>query len=153
MALASRRWRVLLALPAIAMAAWALPATAVDFRSVSVEAAVLFDAPSRKARKLFILARNYPLEVLVALDGWTKVRDATGELAWIEAGQLDARRTVLVKVARAPVRQQADEAAPLAFEVEQDVVLEMLETSGNFVRVRHADGATGYIRITHVWGL
>ncbi len=153
MAQASRRWRLFLALPSLVMAAWALPAVAVEFRSVSADAAVLFDAPSRKARKLFILARNYPLEVLVSLDGWTKVRDATGELAWIEASQLDARRMLLVKVPRAAVRQQPDEAAPVAFEVEQDVVLEMLETSGNFVRVRHADGGAGYIRITHVWGL
>lgn len=148
------RWRPwLIAAWSMAMAGGSLPAAAVEFRSVAVDAAVMFDAPSRKARKLFILARNYPLEVLVSLDGWTKVRDATGELAWIEAGQLDVRRTLLVRVPRAQVRQQADEAAPIAFEVEQDVVLEMLEASGNYVRVRHADGATGFIRITQVWGL
>lgn len=151
MTLRGRAW--LIALSLLAMTGWSLPAAAVEFRSVAVDAAVMFDAPSRKARKLFILARNYPLEVLVSLDGWTKVRDATGELAWIEAGQLDARRMLLVKVPRAQVRQQADEAAPLAFEVEQDVVLEMLDASGNYVRVRHADGATGFIRITQVWGL
>lgn len=148
------RWRPwVIALSWLAAAGWSLPAASVEFRSVAVDAAVMFDAPSRKARKLFILGRNYPLEVLVSLDGWTKVRDATGELAWIEAGQLDARRTLLVKVARAQVRQQADESAPVAFEVEQDVALEMLEASGNYVRVRHADGATGFIRITQVWGL
>jgi SH3-like domain-containing protein len=58
-----------------------------------------------------------------------------------------------VRVPRAQARAAADEAAPLVFEAEQDVVLELLETAGNFVRVRHAQGMTGYVRITQVWGL
>jgi len=120
---------------------------------VGVDAAILYDAPSRKARKLFILGRQYPVEVLVALEGWIKVRDAAGDLAWIESNQLDARRMLLVRVPRAQVREQPEESAPIAFEVEQDVVLELLETVGNFARVRHADSGVGYVRITQVWGL
>jgi len=141
------------ALIALVLAAAAADVAAVDFRSVAVDAAVLYDAPSIKARKLYILGRDYPVEVLVALEGWTKVRDASGELAWIEAKQLSERRTLLVRVPRAEVRQAASESAEVLFYVEQDVVLELIEMDANYAKVRHADGPSGYVRVTQVWGL
>ncbi|MCC7546785.1 MAG: SH3 domain-containing protein [Burkholderiales bacterium] len=142
-----------LLLAALALGAAAPGARALEYRSVSVDAAVLFDGPSIKARPVAILSRHYPVEVVVALDGWLKVRDATGELAWIEARQLSARRTLSVRVPRAQVRAAPEESAALVFEAQQDVVLELLEVSGNFVRVRHARGMTGYVHVTQVWGL
>ena len=39
-----------------------LAAQALEFRSVDAEAAVLYDAPSAQAKKLFILSRHYPVE-------------------------------------------------------------------------------------------
>jgi SH3-like domain-containing protein len=144
------------ALSAGAALAWTLAAGAawgIEYRSVSADAGILYDAPSTRAQKLFILGRGYPVEILVTLEGWAKVRDASGELAWIEAGQLSAARTLLVKVPKAQIRAAPDEAAPVVFEAEQDVVLEFLELTGNFARVRHADGAAGFVRITQVWGL
>jgi SH3-like domain-containing protein len=128
-------------------------ALAIDFRSVAQPAAVLYDAPSLKARKLFVLNQGYPVEVVVTLDAWLKVRDASGELAWIEAKNLSTQRFVMVKVTRAEVRRAPDEAAPVVFLVEQDGLLEVIETADNWAHVRHRDGAIGYIRITQVWGL
>ena len=128
-------------------------ALALDFRSVAPPAAVLYDAPSLKARKLFILNQGYPVEVVVTLDTWLKVRDASGELAWVEAKNLSTQRSVMVKVARAEVRRAPDEGAPVVFLVEQDSLLEVIEIADNWAQVRHRDGATGYIRITQVWGL
>jgi SH3-like domain-containing protein len=140
----------------LALLAWLLTAgtaCAIDYRSISVDAGILYDGPSTKAQKVFILGRGYPVEVLVTLEGWVKVRDATGALAWIESGQLSGKRMVMVKVPRAQAHAAADETAPVVFEAEQDVVLELLEMAGNFARVRHADGATGFVRVNQVWGL
>ena len=141
------------ALIALILAAAAPDAGAVEFRSVAVDAAVLYDAPSTKARKLAILGHDYPVEVLVSLEGWTKVRDAGGDLAWIEAKQLSERRMLMVRVPRAEVRQAASESAEVLFLVEQDGLLELMEMDGNYARVRHADGPSGYVRVTQVWGL
>ena len=55
---------------------------------------ILYDAPSLKARKLFILNQGYPVELVVTLEGWYKVRDAAGELAWVEAKNLSTRKMV-----------------------------------------------------------
>jgi SH3-like domain-containing protein len=116
-------------------------------------AAILYDAPSAKANKLFLLGKGYPVELLVTLEGWYKVRDATGGLAWIEAKDLSPLRTLAVKVARADVRAAPQDDAAIVFQAEQDVLLELLELSGAFARVRHSDGETGYVRIDQVWGL
>jgi SH3-like domain-containing protein len=126
---------------------------AIEFRSVGPAAVILYDAPSLKARRLFILNQGYPVEIVVSLEGWYKVRDAAGGLAWLEAKELSTRRTVMVKVARADIRKSPDENAPIVFRADQDVLLDVLETVDNWARVKHSDGAVGYIRITQVWGL
>jgi SH3-like domain-containing protein len=131
----------------------ALPAWALEFRSVASKSAILYDAPSVKANKLFLLGKGYPVELLVALEGWYKVRDATGVLAWVEAKDLSSVRTLAVKVARADVRAAPQDDGPIVFQAEQDVLLELLDLSGAFARVRHSDGETGYVRIDQVWGL
>ncbi|HXF66688.1 MAG TPA: SH3 domain-containing protein [Burkholderiales bacterium] len=131
----------------------AVAAAAADFRSVAEGAAVLYDAPSVKAKKLYVVSRGYPLELVVAVEGWSKVRDANGDLAWIESRLLSEKRTVLVKVPLAQVREAADEAAAIVFQARESVVLELLEAApGGWLRVRHRDGQSGYVRASQVWG-
>ena len=47
-------------------------ASAAEFRSVQENAAVLYDAPSRAAKPLFVVQRHYPLEVIVNLEAWSR---------------------------------------------------------------------------------
>jgi len=127
-------------------------AGAADFRAAADAAVVLYDAPSAKARKLFIVSKGYPLEVVVQVEGWIKVRDAAGVLSWVEAKALENTRSVLVKTAAA-VRQKPVDDAPIAFEVQRDVLLEVMEPArGGWIHVRHRDGVAGYVRATDVWG-
>jgi SH3-like domain-containing protein len=135
--------------------ALALPAAAhAEFRSVGEAAAILYDAPSVKAAKLYVAGRNLPVEVIANDGAWVKVRDPFGGLSWIEGKALVARRTVFVNAPVADVRQRPEVAAPLAFQAQAGVVLELLEPGQTgWARVRHADGATGYVRIGAVWGL
>ncbi len=136
-----------------AMLAALAPTGAAEFRSIADNAAVLYDAPSAKAKKLYVIGRNYPVEIVVIVEGWTKVRDAGGELAWIESKYLSERRTVMVKVRLADIRQAADDSAPLAFQAEQNVLLDLVELTGTgWARVAHRDGQSGYVRLNQVWG-
>lgn len=127
-------------------------AAAADFRSAAEAAVVLYDAPSNKATRLFIVNRGYPLEVVVQVEGWVKVRDASGALSWVESKSLDNARNVLLKVPAA-VRQKPAADAPLAFEGQRDLLLELLDGgSGGWLHVRHRDGTAGYVRAADVWG-
>jgi SH3-like domain-containing protein len=138
---------------AVAGLGWAGAGAAADFRSVAENAAVLYDAPSAKAKKLYVVSHGYPVEVLVMVEGWSKVRDASGEMTWIESKQLSDKRSVMVRTPLAQVREAADDNAPVAFQAQQNVLLELLEVaSGGWLRVRHRDGQSGYVRVAQVWG-
>lgn len=142
-----------LAMAAVLSASSLGSAWALDFRSVAGNAAVLYDAPSAKARKLYVVNQGYPLEVMVVLEGWVKVRDANGELTWVESKALSERRTVMVKIPVAPVRQAASDTAPVIFEAQQHVILELEDAATiGWLRVKHRDGQAGYIKTTDVWG-
>jgi SH3-like domain-containing protein len=128
-------------------------AQAIEFRSLS-EPAIMYDAPSEQGKRLFILRPGTPVEVVVTLDKWIKVREPGGSLNWVERRVLANRRTVLVTAERAAVRREARDDALLSFEAARNVVLELAEPpSLGWVKVRHADGLIGYIRAGDIWGL
>ena len=145
------RRRALVALSLIGAASAAL---AIDYRSVNVPAAILYDAPSQQGKKLYLIKAQTPVEVVVRLEGWFKVRDAEGSLAWIESRNVVDRRTLVVTAARAEIRQSDKPEAPVLAELEKWVAVEFVEAaSPGWAKVRHRDGAIGYIRSTQVWGL
>ncbi len=126
---------------------------ALEFVSVAEPSAILYDAPSQKAKKLFVVSRYLPLEQVVSLNNWVKVRDHTGSLAWVEKRILSSQRYVVVTVPVAAIRQAAEDNAPLAFQAQQQVALEWLENTGTgWLKVRHQDGTTGYVSKHDVWG-
>jgi SH3-like domain-containing protein len=137
--------------PALLLAAFG--ANAAEFRSVQDNVAVLYDAPSRQAKPLYVVSRSYPLEVIVNLEAWVKVRDQAGALTWIEKKALSEKRMVLVTASSAEARERPEDGAPGVFSAAQNVALELIEVAPNgWLRVRHADGATGFMRATAVWG-
>lgn len=129
-------------------------ASALDFRSISVPKAVLFDAPSAQAKKLFVIWQGYPVEIIVNLGDWVKVRDNQGGLTWVESKNLSPKRTVIVVQGPVEMRQAADGSSDVVSLLDKDVVLDLIEaTSGGWVKVKHRDGLTGYVQANAVWGL
>jgi SH3-like domain-containing protein len=134
---------------------------AADFLATADAATVLYDAPSAKAKPLFVLSKDTPLEVIVPVEGWTKVRDVGGTIGWIEKKSLADRRSLVVRVPAADVRANPDEAAALVFRAENGVLLELAEpatsstttSTPGWVKVRHRDGQAGFVRVTQVFGL
>ena len=128
----------------------------------TVEAAtVLYDAPSARSKPLFVLGRDVPLEVIVPVEAWIKVRDAGGTIGWVEKRALGERHTLVVRAPVAEIHANPDEAAPVVFRAEQNVLLELAEPAASaattampgWVGVRHRDGQAGYVRISQVFGL
>ena len=145
-------WRRLLATACLALLA--APVLAIDYRSVDVPAAILYDSPSLKGKKLYLIKAQTPIEVVVRLEGWFKVRDAEGTLAWLEAKQLSERRTLVVTAARAEIRQSDKAEAAVLAELDKWVAVEFIEPAApGWAKVRHRDGVTGFVRATQVWGL
>lgn len=131
-----------------------LSATALEFRSVTEHKTVLYDAPSASAKKTLILSQFYPLEVIVNLGDWIKVRDAQGTINWIEAKHLSNKRTLMIVAAHAEIRADASATSALVATLEKGVVLEMVDQklTNGWLQVKHRDGATGFILVTSLWG-
>jgi SH3-like domain-containing protein len=136
-------------------------AAAADYKTTAEAPTLLYDAPSTKARPLFVYGRDVPLEVLVAVEGWTKIRDVSGAFGWIPNKGLANKRMLLVRVPVAEVRANPDDAAPLVFRAEQNVLLDLAESATSpgstatpgWVKVRHRDGQSGYVHVSQVFGL
>ena len=127
---------------------------AVDFKTVGATPVILYDAPSAKGGKLYVAPRGMPLEVVLSYGEWVKVRDASGEMAWTEAKGLSAKRNVVARAANLKVRASPDDTASAILLVDKGVLLEMSEqASSGWVKVRHKDGQSGYVKTSEVWGL
>ena len=150
--IAVRALLVALALPIIASAA--------NFRSTRDAATVLYDAPSAQAKPLFVYGRDMPVESLVTVEGWTKIRDASGTIGWMQNRALSDKRMLVVRAPGADVRAAPEERAPVVFRADRDVLLELAEpnvsqaatATPGWVKVRHRDGQTGYLRLAQVFG-
>lgn len=125
-----------------------------EFLSIAKPAVVLYDAPSLNAGKLYVASVNLPLEVVVKVVGWVKVRDYHGYLAWAEDKNLSPKRFVIVKVPAGSVYESPNPASSLIFQAQQDVLLELLGVvAGGWVKVKHQNSQTGYIRTDQIWGV
>jgi SH3-like domain-containing protein len=140
----------------IAGAALLLVATAgqaLDFKTVGSEPVILYDLPSVKSAKLFVAPRGMPLEVMLAYGDWVKVRDVSGDLAWTEANGLSDKRQVVVRQSGLKVRTTPDTSARIGFIADKGTLLEVIELiASGWVKVRHQDGQSGYLKSTDIWG-
>ncbi len=140
----------------IAAALWLVAgcSLALEFKSVANTPAIMFDAPSQKGKKLFVAPRGMPVEVVLTYGEWSKVRDASGTLAWLETKTLSNKRNVVVSAASAKVRAAADEAAFILFTADKSVLLELAEPpASGWLKVKHRDGLSGYVKTNEIWGL
>lgn len=128
-------------------------AAEAEFLSVSEQAVTMYDAPSLNAEKLYVASLYLPLEVVVKVEGWVKVRDSSGTLAWVERKFLSDKRYVIVTAHLASIYQLPDSYSPLLFQAQRNVVMEWLGTeTSEWVKVRHRDGRIGFVRSAQVWG-
>jgi SH3-like domain-containing protein len=131
----------------------AVAAQAFDFKAIGDAPAVMYDAPTQKGIKRFIAPAGMPVEVVHVSGEWSKVRDASGEMLWVETKALGAKRTVVVTVANAKIHAKAEDSAALVFSADKGVLLDMVEpVASGWIKVRHRDGQSGYVRASEVWG-
>ena len=126
-----------------------------EFRSVSVSKTILYEAPSATTKRVYLVSEGYPLEVIVNLGDWLKVRDPYGTLGWVESKNLQSKRTVIVKVDKANIFKEPELKSALLANIEKDVVIELsdpLITSG-WIKVRYQQDLDGYIQASQVWGI
>ena len=126
-----------------------------EFRSVALPKTILYEAPSATTKRVYLVSEGYPLEIIVNLGDWLKVRDSFGTLSWVESKNLQSKRTVIVKVDKANIYKEPESKSALIATTEKDVVIELsdpLITNG-WIKVRYQQDLDGYIQTSQVWGI
>ncbi|MGD9942652.1 MAG: SH3 domain-containing protein [Burkholderiaceae bacterium] len=138
---------------AVLCLAGAAAATAAEFRGVAGSAAILYDGPSERARKLFIVVQGTPLEIISTINQWVKVRDQSGDVLWIARADLGESRHVVANTL-ASIRRSPQTTGELVVQVDRGVLLEVVDAQAapGWLRVRHADGAAGFVAAAEIWG-
>ncbi|NHQ84506.1 SH3 domain-containing protein [Iodobacter sp. HSC-16F04] len=128
-------------------------AFALEYRSVARHGAVLSEAPGDEAKKLFLASKGMPLELLAEQGDWARVRDKAGSLAWLRKKDLSTKHTVQV-LRDATIYKAADAKSAIIYRAGKDLLLDLQEnTRTGWLKVKHRDGASGFIRIEEVWGV
>ena len=126
-----------------------------EFRSVAFAKTILYEAPSATTKKLYLVGEGYPLEIIVNLGDWLKVRDPYGTLSWAESKNLQSKRTVIVKVDKANIFKDPESKSALVATIEKDVVIELSDPliANGWIKVRYQQDLDGYIKTSQVWGI
>ena len=128
-----------------------------DFRQTSADATIAFEGPSAKATKQYLYSRGTPVEIVVQIEGWLKVRDAQGALAWVERRALTDRSNVQIKTPIADALAAPDATSPIVFRAENGVLLTLVTpqppNTGAWAQVKHRDGQVGFVRVDALFGL
>ena len=126
-----------------------------EFRSVASSKTILYEAPSATTKRVYLVDEGYPLEIIVNLGDWLKVRDPYGTLSWAESKNLQSKRTVIVKVDKANIYKDPESKSALVATIEKDVVIELSDPliANGWIKVRYQQDLDGYIQTSQVWGI
>jgi len=127
-----------------------------DFMSVNVDQAFLHEAPSDSTKKSYIVTKGYPLEVIVSLKEWKKVKDHEGLINWIKTSDLSSKRTVLNLKDNNSIYLEPSTVSPMLAKVNENVTLELLDPKkiDDWVKVYSKVGdIEGFIKASDLWGI
>lgn len=126
-------------------------ATAAEYVSVLKNEVNVRSGPNTKTEVLWTLFKGFPLQVIARKGKWTQVVDFEGDKGWIASSLLAKEKTVIVKVDSANLRGGAGTDHETVADVKHGVVFKLLTTKGDWVKVKHADGTTGWIFSKLLW--
>jgi len=126
-----------------------------EFRSVAFAKTILYEAPSATTKRVYLVGEGYPLEIIVNLGDWLKVRDPYGTLSWVESKNLQSKRTVIVKADKANIYKDPESKSALVATIEKDVVIELSDPliANGWIKVRYQQDLDGYLQTSQVWGI
>lgn len=140
--------RLLLALLVLALAS---PAVAAEYVSVNKDGVNVRSGPDTKKDLLWEVFKDFPLQVVKRQKEWVQIKDFEGDQGWIYANLISKAKRVIVKATSANMRSEPKKDASVVATVKYGVVFTPLEKKGEWLKVEHEDGTSGWIAATLVW--
>jgi len=135
-----------------ALGSLAASASAAERLSVKNESANFRDGPGDKHAIVYSADKFYPVEALEKKDGWVKVKDFEGDVAWVAERLLAKQETIVVEGDKVNVREKPNTTSEIAFKAERGEVFKVESHQGKWLKVTDASGDGGWIRDDMVWG-
>jgi len=127
------------------------PASGTKYASVLKDGANIRSGPEAKKEILWTVYKGFPLQIISLQGKWAQVTDFDGDKGWITTDLLAKEKTVIVKATSANLRAGAGKDYETVAEVKHGVVFKPLATEGEWVKVKHADGTTGWMLGKLLW--
>lgn len=98
------------------------------------------------------LFKGYPLKVLATKGDWLKISDFENDEGWIYSPLVVPNTTVIVNGKQSiNMRSKPDTKGAIVATVDRGVVLTKVSSKGKWVKVRHTQGAVGWIYRPLLW--
>jgi SH3-like domain-containing protein len=128
-------------------------ARAGEYVSVQNDGVNVRSGPSTNDEVRWEVFKNFPLQITKRQGDWVQVTDFEGDIGWIYSSLLSPSRSVIVRKSKVNLRDQptTNKDTRVIAVVKYGVVFTPLEKKGDWLKVRHADGTTGWISKDLVW--
>lgn len=129
----------------------AAPAAAAEYASVSKDGVNIRSGPATDKEILWELFKGFPLQILERKGQWVQIVDFEGDKGWIYTPLLSKEKTVIVRADSGNLRVGPGTNYEIAASVKYGVVFKPLERRGEWVKVQHADGTSGWMHDKLLW--
>jgi SH3-like domain-containing protein len=140
---------VLAAVLTLLMASMADAITLVSIKGDSVN---MRSGPGENYSVLWELGKGFPLKVLGKKGNWTKIEDFEGDVGWVYGKLLGRKAHMIVKKKRINVRSGPGSSYRLVGKANYGVVFKTIKNDKGWVKVKHENGLTGWIKRSLLWG-
>ena len=120
--------------------------------SVGVNKANVRSGPGKNYEVLWSVGKYFPVDIVKTSGDWRQIRDYEGDVGWIHHSLLKEVPSVIVKGSLVNVREGPGKDTKVLFQAETGVSFKVEEQKDKWLRVKHADGDTGWIHESLVWG-
>lgn len=127
-------------------------AQALQLVSVSRSRVNMRTGPGKNYAVLWELGLGYPLRVLGSKGNWLKVADFEGDTGWIYKKLVSKKPHLIVKKKQINIRKNPGTRNAIVGKAKYGVVLQTVKRGKGWVKVRHQNGLTGWVKRDLLWG-
>jgi SH3-like domain-containing protein len=128
-----------------------LPSFAAQYVSVKNDGVNVRSGPNTNKEILWEVFKGFPMEVVDKKGDWSEVVDFEGDKGWVYSPLLSNTHTVIVKVNTANMRVGPGKSYEVIATVKYGVVFQPIDSDGEWIKVKHEDGTTGWIHKNLLW--
>jgi SH3-like domain-containing protein len=130
---------------------FSVPSFGAEYVSVKKDGVNIRSGPDTNKEILWEVFKDFPLQIIKRKGKWAQTKDFEGDTGWIYSPLLKKKKTSIVKVEVANMRVGPGKNYELVATVKYGVVFSPTDTEGEWIKVSHEDGTSGWIFKKLIW--